>query len=249
MWIVPDSTVPSQVTRIELRVQTGNKTDGGTDGDVFLGVAGREFFVDTSSNDFERSSNRTYVFGDGATVVRPTQNDPRSPWQLTFDDLRRAPRYLRFEPGSDWNVGRIDLTVSYTGGSLSVCRLSRGMRICGSVKTGQVLVPGLSESSACEAHTLRLRGPARAARAIANARTGGGATRRRRCRLCFDAFSAATCRSAPRRAVADRPKRARCSGFSRRGIRPRVGIGSEMRGLGRGYVVAAPLESSSADGL
>jgi hypothetical protein len=107
------------ITRIELRLFTANRSGAGTDGDVFLGVGGREFFVDSAGdvNDFERGNDRTYVFGDGADVARPEQNDPRSPWQLTLDDWRLAPRYIRFEPGSDWDVERADVTIKFSSSS------------------------------------------------------------------------------------------------------------------------------------
>jgi hypothetical protein len=71
----------SAINRIELRLRTGDRQDAGTDGDVFLGLAGREFNVDTTSEDFERGNDRTYIFGEGANVLRPPENDPRTPMQ------------------------------------------------------------------------------------------------------------------------------------------------------------------------
>lgn len=105
------------ITKIELVLRTANTSGAGTDGDVFLGVGGREFFVDSQGDhdDFERGATRTYIFGSGATVNRPSENDPRSPWQLDFLDLALTPKYLRFEPGGDWHIGRVDLTVIYSG--------------------------------------------------------------------------------------------------------------------------------------
>ena len=131
------------ITRIELRLVTGNRTDAGTDGDVFLGVAGQEFNVDSQGdvNDFERGSDRVYVFGDGATVLRPDENDPRTPWQTDSDELRFTPRYIRFEPGQggDWDVERVDLTVIYQGGSLHVSRLEGGNHLWLGERRGKVL--------------------------------------------------------------------------------------------------------------
>jgi hypothetical protein len=77
------------ITRIQLRLVTGNRADAGTDGDVFLGICGREFNVDSRGdvNDFERNSDRTYIFGEGANVLRPEENDPRSPWQLDLANI------------------------------------------------------------------------------------------------------------------------------------------------------------------
>ena len=100
---------------LSLRLVTGNRENAGTDGDVFLGVAGREFNVDSQGdvNDFERNSDRTYVFGEGSNVLRPQENDPRTPWQTDTNDLRFSPTYIRFEPGQggDWNLERVQLTV------------------------------------------------------------------------------------------------------------------------------------------
>jgi hypothetical protein len=131
--------VSGPISKIVLRVKTGNRADAGTDGDVFLGIGGRELFVDSHSDDFERGSDRTYIFGAGATVVRPAENDPRSPSQLTFDDLRLAPRYIRFEPGGDWNVELVDISVTYTGGGLHVSRLAGGAHLWLGERRGKFL--------------------------------------------------------------------------------------------------------------
>jgi hypothetical protein len=60
--------------------------------------------------------------------VRPTQNDPRSPWQLDTDDIGRCPRYIRFELGSggDWNVELLELFVPLPGGGVNLRRLAGG---------------------------------------------------------------------------------------------------------------------------
>jgi hypothetical protein len=118
----------SAITRIQLRIVTGDREDAGTDGNVLLGLAGREFNVDSSGvNDFERGSDRTYIFGDGSNVLRPGQNDPRSPWQLDTEDIPRCPRYIRFELGSggDWNIELLELVVNPTpaGGGIIFRRL------------------------------------------------------------------------------------------------------------------------------
>jgi hypothetical protein len=113
------------ITRIQFRLVTGNRADAGTDGDVFLGICGREFNVDSRGdvNDFERNSDRTYIFGEGANVLRPEENDPRSPWQLDLANIYRLPLWIRFEPGpgGDWNLERVDLTVDAVtpGGDLT----------------------------------------------------------------------------------------------------------------------------------
>ena len=123
------------ITRIELRLITGDREDAGTDGDVFLGIAGREYNVDSQGdvNDFERASDRTYIFGDGATVLRPEQNDPRSPWQTDANDLAKVPMYIRFEPGpgGDWNLERADILVTFDGPPGQPSQLIRFRRLVG----------------------------------------------------------------------------------------------------------------------
>ena len=113
------------ITQLRLRLVTGNRENAETDGDVFLGVAGREYNVDTQADDFERGSDRTYIFGEGATVLRSGENDPRSPWQTDTDDLRFSPIYIRFEPGEggDWNIERAELTVIAPGNTIHFDRL------------------------------------------------------------------------------------------------------------------------------
>jgi hypothetical protein len=134
------------ITRIELRLFTANRDGAGTDGDVFLGVGGREFFVDSAAtglNDFERGSDYTYRFGDTANVMRAGENDPRSPWQLTYDDFRLAPRYIRLESGGDWDVERADLTVVYSSsgvpGSVPLRRLERNAHLWLGQKRGTIM--------------------------------------------------------------------------------------------------------------
>lgn len=135
---------PHPISKIELELKTGNRDGAGTDGDVFLGVAGREFFVDSQGDhdDFERNTTRTYVFGAGTNVQRASENDPRKPWQLDFNELIRTPRYIRFEPGGDWNVERINLRISAGGAvgmSLDVSRLDGSAHLWLGEKRGKVV--------------------------------------------------------------------------------------------------------------
>jgi len=103
------------IKRLELRLVTGDRTDAGTDGDVFLGVGGREYNVDSRGdvNDHERNADRRYVFGENSTVLNPSENDPRTPWQTETEDLFATPMYIRIEPGDggDWNIELAQLTV------------------------------------------------------------------------------------------------------------------------------------------
>src|SRR5262245_55939180 len=52
------------ITRIDVRLKTGDLS--GTDGDVYIRIGGREFYIDSENDDFERNSDRTYTLGEGA---------------------------------------------------------------------------------------------------------------------------------------------------------------------------------------
>ena len=104
----------ANIRRIDLRLYTSNKSGAGTDGDVFLGIAGREFSIDSRSNDFERGADRTYTLGVGPNILNAPRNNPRSP-QLKTEDLEEYPVYIRFEPkgsGPDWSLEWVSVTVN-----------------------------------------------------------------------------------------------------------------------------------------
>jgi len=69
----------ASIKKISININTASDSGAGTDGDVYIGFCGREFFCDTTADDFERGSSRTYVFGEGSTVLNASLNDPRSP--------------------------------------------------------------------------------------------------------------------------------------------------------------------------
>jgi hypothetical protein len=107
----------ASITSISVVVSTGNRPGGGTDGEVFLGICGREFNLDTASNNFEPGMVETFLLGSGSNVLSPALNDPTSP-QLDTSDLSTFPKYIRFEPGSEmegnpgWNLERVTVTVN-----------------------------------------------------------------------------------------------------------------------------------------
>ena len=68
-----------RIESIHLHIQTGKLSRAGTNGDVYLGLCGREFHIDSKANDFEAGSARVYVFGTSATVLDAAVNDPREP--------------------------------------------------------------------------------------------------------------------------------------------------------------------------
>ncbi len=65
----------ADLTKIEVHINTSDIEDAGTDGSVYLGICGREFRCDTSADDFERGSNRTYIFGVSANVRNAASNE------------------------------------------------------------------------------------------------------------------------------------------------------------------------------
>jgi hypothetical protein len=88
----------ANIEKIALHIETIHKRAVGTDGDVYLGICGREFYVDSDSdqiNDFQYGDSRDNGFGAGANVKFKTFNDPRSP-RLDQENIYRFPAYVRF---------------------------------------------------------------------------------------------------------------------------------------------------------
>lgn len=110
----------ANIRRIDVRLKTGTAGGAGTDGDVYIGVAGREFYIDTAYDDFERGSDRTYTLGTGANIKYAQYNNPRNP-QLDTADVATFPVYLRFEPpgpGPNWNLEFVEVTVNPGSGQI-----------------------------------------------------------------------------------------------------------------------------------
>lgn len=109
------------ISKIELKLWTALEDGSGTDGRVYLGIAGREYAVKSQGNyrDFQPHADAdTYIFGDGTNVNRPQDNDPRNPFPTDANDLPRCPMYIRFAPlGNDdnWQLQRADITVWFKG--------------------------------------------------------------------------------------------------------------------------------------
>jgi len=100
-----------QITKIELHLETGDLSGAGTDGDVYLGICGREFSIDSTRDDFERGSGRTYVLGEEADIRNADVNDPRKQ-RLFTENVPNFPVYIRFQPRSrsdHWQLQRADV--------------------------------------------------------------------------------------------------------------------------------------------
>ncbi len=106
------------IRNIAVRVETADAPGAGTDGRVYVGLGGREFYIDMPGNDLERGMRQTFVLGDGATIKDADKNDPRRP-AIDMDDIRAFPAYIRFEPRGDnpnWKVKDIEVDVVPDGG-------------------------------------------------------------------------------------------------------------------------------------
>ena len=101
-----------EIAVIEARVRTSSLQ--GTNGFVYLGIAGREFLLDNSGNDFKPGSDILFTLGLKPTVRKHELNDPRLP-RLRVDDLTTFPVYLRFEPriaSDQWYLDETTVTVN-----------------------------------------------------------------------------------------------------------------------------------------
>lgn len=72
-----------KVTRIELHLQTGGQRNAGTDGDIYLGICGREFYIDSPEDDFETGATRTYVFAGAAATGTSCTRSSTTPLRTT----------------------------------------------------------------------------------------------------------------------------------------------------------------------
>ncbi len=102
------------ITTLSINIQTGTDSGADTDGDVYVGLGGREFYLDTSADDFERGSSRTYVLGQDSNVLEKAFNDPRKP-QLREEDLDLFPVYIRFvgrARGDNWRLKGGSITIN-----------------------------------------------------------------------------------------------------------------------------------------
>lgn len=105
------------ITKIEVRLKTGNRSGASTDGDVYLRIGGREFFLDAAGDhdDFQQNQDITYVLGAGSSINHATRNDPRTPFALHTESLGHFPVSIRFQPENrtdEWNLEGITVTVN-----------------------------------------------------------------------------------------------------------------------------------------
>jgi PLAT/LH2 domain-containing protein len=114
----------SKITRLEVTIQTGNRERAGTDGDVYLAIAGREFNLDSERDDFERGHVDEFLLGEeyqpgqghaGFKQVRNrAENDPRQP-QLDLADVDKFPVWIRLSPAGaypGWLLESVDVKIT-----------------------------------------------------------------------------------------------------------------------------------------
>lgn len=108
----------ANINQIKVMVKTGDKgVVSGTNGDVYLGIGGREFHLAIyGAKDFRAGETEEFILGEGTNIgVFPADNDPRSPYQLVTETLSKYPIYVRFEPASPdsrWELDEISVTVN-----------------------------------------------------------------------------------------------------------------------------------------
>ena len=101
----------ANIQSIHVNVQTGTDADADADGAIYLGFCGREFSIDSSADDFEKGSTRTYIFGSGSNVQNASKNDPRNP-QLKTENVDRFPVYIRMGTSDHWQLKRVTVTMN-----------------------------------------------------------------------------------------------------------------------------------------
>src|ERR1051326_6431021 len=115
----------ANVKTIYVRVVTKDIENAGTDGDIYVGIGGTVFHLDSKGdyNDFERGDDRTYILGelpsmppDNSTAIQnPTANDPQQPYALKTENLNDYPVYIRLDEArfdSYWALDFVEIRVN-----------------------------------------------------------------------------------------------------------------------------------------
>ena len=119
----------AHIRSIEVRVWTKGTSWADTDDNMYLGLGGREFRLDTSRDDFEKGDDFIFRLGDGHNVLKSKKNDPRDPQLDTAGDLAVFPVYIRKagtrrgRADDAWHVERVDVTVNSGANEIVFSRL------------------------------------------------------------------------------------------------------------------------------
>ncbi|MER5297434.1 hypothetical protein ABT382_36295 [Streptomyces pharetrae] len=106
----------ADITQIKAYVYTADEAHASAEGNVYLGIAGREFLLRKQGQDttHQQGEKYTYVLGQDSNVADARYNDPTTP-PLDTDDLDHYPVYLRLEPSGlepAWCLEWVDVTVN-----------------------------------------------------------------------------------------------------------------------------------------
>jgi hypothetical protein len=112
----PSELYAQNITQVQVRIKTSSNSsslgiaNAGTDGNVYLGLGGREFYLDRPLPDFDAGADELFVLGTSANVVNPSGSDPRS---LTFNQAHGYPVYLRLSEiiDDDWTVDYVEVHI------------------------------------------------------------------------------------------------------------------------------------------
>lgn len=136
LGFLPFYTMPSfaaNVTRIDLRLVTGDRDNAGTDAIVYLGLGGREFRINRDGiDDLERGADEIFTLGLGSNISDSSDNDPRSPFPLLTQNLNSFPKYIRMVATGDapgWNIEFVSVTVNPGVGQRVISGLAGGAHI------------------------------------------------------------------------------------------------------------------------
>ncbi|MFC8538159.1 hypothetical protein ACFUJY_30190 [Streptomyces sp. NPDC057249] len=88
------------ISEILAHIVTADIDHASTGSWIYLGVAGREFSLDTHGVDFSRGADANFRLGEDSNVKYPEYNDPRRP-PLSTEDVHHFPVYLRVESAGD----------------------------------------------------------------------------------------------------------------------------------------------------
>lgn len=113
-----------KVDTIFIRLKTKDVENAGTDGDVYLGIGGREFQINKSDrDDFERGDDATYILGDRPITppengidISSWANNPKDPYIIKTENLNMFPVYIRLENAdsvsSVWHLDYVEVRVN-----------------------------------------------------------------------------------------------------------------------------------------
>jgi hypothetical protein len=98
----------SKVETIYIRFKTADIIGAGTDLEVYVGIGGREFYIESQRDfdDFERGDDRTYIIGDRpSTLPKNSEYIGAGDWShypIKTETLHFYPVYIRVESDIRW---------------------------------------------------------------------------------------------------------------------------------------------------